>query len=115
MDGLNASKGLALSTSGDRLFVSDVDTPVEIDVGQGRIARRYPAPGARFLNDVAVDRGGRVYVSDSSAENSAIYRLDGGTLRRWIESPSVTRPNGLLAEENGLLIGNGDARLLRAA
>ena len=115
VEGLNAPKGLALNASGDRLFASDIDALVEIDAEQGRIVQRYPAEGARFLNDVAIDPQGRVYVSDSSAENSAVYRLEGDTLRRWLDGTQVARPNGLLATDNGLLIGNGDARLLRVA
>ena len=115
VEGLNGPKGLALNAAGDRLFVSDVDTLIEIDAEQGRVVQRYPAEGARFLNDVAVDPQGRVYVSDSSAENSAVYRLEGGELRRWLDGTQVTRPNGLLATDEGLLIGNGDARLLRVS
>jgi DNA-binding beta-propeller fold protein YncE len=51
--GLNAPKGLALV--GERLFVSDIDELVAVDTKTGKIAKRWPAAGAKFLNDVAAD------------------------------------------------------------
>ena len=53
--GLDAPTGLALH---DRtLYVADVDQLVEINAASGEIIKRYPANGATFLNDVAVDPG----------------------------------------------------------
>src|SRR5262245_28410939 len=51
--GLDAPKGLA--QAGDTLYVSDIDSLVAIDIKTGTIAKRYPAAGAKFLNDVAAD------------------------------------------------------------
>ncbi|MCB1909006.1 MAG: hypothetical protein KDH15_16690 [Rhodocyclaceae bacterium] len=89
--GLNAPKGMALV--GDRLFVSDVDVLVEIDVDKGTILKRYAAADARFLNDVAADADGRIYVSDMITNR--IYRLAEGRLESWLESPQLANPNGL--------------------
>ncbi len=111
--GLNAPKGMAVSAN--RLFVADIDALVEIDIERGQIVQRYPAAGARFLNDVAVDGAGQVYVSDSSPANSAVYRLDGPNLSLWVQGEALVEPNGLLAETAGLIVGTGDGRLLRVA
>ena len=51
--GLNAPKGIR--SSGGRLWVSDIDQLVGIDIQQGKIAERVAVPGAEFLNDVACD------------------------------------------------------------
>jgi len=53
--GLNAPKGLVMH--GDKLYVSDVDQLVEIDVNSGAVTNTYNAEGAQFLNDTAVDSG----------------------------------------------------------
>jgi hypothetical protein len=113
VDGLNAPKGLAIS--GDRLFAADIDTLVEIDIEGGEIVERYPAEGAVFLNDVAVDEQGNVYVSDTSEENSAVYRLSGGNLELWLKDEALSRPNGLLALPGLLVVGTAEGELLGVA
>ncbi len=98
--GLDAPKGMALR--GNLLYVSDIDQLVAIDINAGQVAARYPAPGAKFLNDVTVDRAGRVYVSDMM--DDAIYVLDQGKFAVWLKDPALASPNGLLAEANRLVV-----------
>jgi hypothetical protein len=57
--GLNGPKGLVMKGS-DKLYVSDIDQLVEIDVDKGVVSNRWKAEGAQFLNDTAVDGDGRV-------------------------------------------------------
>ena len=103
--GLNAPKGMALAHGS--LYVSDIDQLVQIDLQTGNIIQRYPAKGAKFLNDIAAGTNGAVYVSDSSAGNGGLYRLAEGRLERWMEPSGVTRPNGLLIRGNTLYAGDG--------
>jgi sugar lactone lactonase YvrE len=98
--GLNAPKGLALT--GGKLYVADIDELVEIDVAKGEVSNRYAAADAKFLNDVAADNQGRVYVSDMLT--NAIWRLDGATFEKWIDDPALLSPNGLLVEGDRLLV-----------
>jgi hypothetical protein len=58
--GLNAPKGMAIynNNSSSRLYVSDITDLVEIDIGSGKIIKRFNAPGSVFLNDVALDNQG---------------------------------------------------------
>jgi sugar lactone lactonase YvrE len=108
--GLDAPKGMAVR--GGSLFVSNIDELVEIDIKNDKIVRRYPAEGAQFLNDVAVDAKGNVYVSDSSNKNSVIYRLASDTLEVWASGKAISSPNGLLVDGGRLIVGNtGDAML----
>ena len=97
--GLNAPKGLALS--GGRLFVADIDTLVEIDPGRGEVVARYPIEGAGFLNDVAAHEG-RVLVSDSA--RSRIHVLEDGEVSLWLEDAALAGVNGLLPEDDRLLV-----------
>jgi len=98
--GLDAPKGLV--KSGGKLFVSDIDKLVEIDVASGKIAAKHEAPGAKFLNDTAVDSAGNVYVSDMIA--NVIWRLSGGKLEPWLSSDALINPNGLLVEGDQLVV-----------
>ncbi len=102
--GLNAPKGMAIYRG--RLYVSDIDRLVEIDLSSGGIVKNYPAPGAQFLNDVAVDEDGRVYVSDSSSGNSVIYRLEKGKMVPWLKDPRIKSPNGIFYRSGKLYVGS---------
>ena len=55
--GLNAPKGMVMN--GDKLYVSDVDQLVEVDVNKGEVSNRWKAEGSQFLNGTAVDSAGR--------------------------------------------------------
>lgn len=98
--GLNAPKGLALD--GGTLYVSDIDRLVAIDVEAGEIAGEWPAEGAQFLNDAAVDDAGRVFVSDMV--QSAIYVLEDDALSLWLAEAALQHPNGLKVEGDRLVV-----------
>jgi hypothetical protein len=98
--GLDAPKGLALA--GGKLYTADIDKLVEIDPASGQIFTKHEAPGAVFLNDIAVDAQGNVYVSDSSA--STIWRLAGGKFEKWIDDPALKFPNGLYVDGDKLIV-----------
>ncbi|HSG29088.1 MAG TPA: hypothetical protein VLA34_11455 [Candidatus Krumholzibacterium sp.] len=109
--GLNGPKGMGIH--GRTLYVADIDELVEIDIEGGRIRKRYPAREARFLNDVVTGADGTVYVSDSSRDHSAIYRLKGGSLEVWKESKLLGRPNGLAMRDGMLIVGVSSDGMLR--
>jgi len=99
--GLNGPKGLVMKGS-DKLYVSDIDQLVEIDVDKGVVSNRWKAEGAQFLNDTAVDGDGRVYVSDMLTDT--IYVLDNGSLSVFLQDKGLLHPNGLRVEGNTLLV-----------
>ncbi len=99
---LNAPKGMVIV--GDKLYVSDVDALVEIDVVAAKITQRYEAKGAKFLNDVTADAQKNIYVSDMFDDK--IYCLCDGKFAVWLSSAELTAPNGLLAEKNRLIVGS---------
>lgn len=98
--GFNGPKGLALANG--KLYVADIDELVEVNVGDGKIFKRYPAEGAKFLNDAAVDKNGNVYVSDTMTDT--IWRLSNGKFEAWLKDPKLENPNGLLVEGNQLRV-----------
>jgi sugar lactone lactonase YvrE len=103
--GLNAPKGMVIYND-SKLYVSDISDLVEIDIANGKIIKRYNAPGSAFLNDVASDNQGNIYVSDT--RTNSIYKLDtnlksnntSSLLQVWLQSPELNGPNGLLYVDN---------------
>jgi len=103
--GLNAPKGLA-SFQG-KLYVADLTELVVIDLKTAKVLEKISAPDAVFLNDVAVDAQGMVYVSDT--RKNRIYRLQHNKLNPWLEN--VEAANGLTFVGDQLYIGAGDKLL----
>ena len=98
--GLNAPKGLVQREN--LLYVSDINQLVSIDVDTGKIEGTWDAEGSKFLNDLAVDQSGNVYVSDMLTDS--IYRLEDDKLSLWLQDEALQHPNGLLIEGDRLLI-----------
>jgi hypothetical protein len=107
-EGLNSIKGMGIS--GDKLYVTEMTNVVEIALSTGKILKRYAVTGAQFLNDITVDsKTGIVYISDSGT--SKIWTLKKGVIDLFTEGSPLQGINGLLIENNQLLIGNGDGSL----
>jgi sugar lactone lactonase YvrE len=98
--GFNAPKGLALA--GGKLYAADIDVLVEIDTKDGKITNRFAAKDAKFLNDVAADAAGNVYVSDMAT--NTIWKLTGGKFEVWLQDAKLESPNGLLVEGKDLRV-----------
>ena len=100
--GLDAPKGLGLANG--VLYVADIDTLVEIDVASAKIVGRHRIEGAVFLNDVATDPEGRVYVSDT--KTNTIWVLENGSLKTWLKRDDLNGPNGLAVEGDALIVAS---------
>ncbi|HCE57412.1 MAG TPA: ATP-binding protein [Prolixibacteraceae bacterium] len=100
--GLNAPKGMAIFKG--KLYVSDIDQLVEIDIETGKVLKKYDAPGAVFLNDVTACMNGMIFVSDT--RTAKIHVLNDGKLTVWMEGEPLKSPNGLMAEGGKLLVGD---------
>jgi hypothetical protein len=99
--GFNAPKGMGIFNN--KLFVADIDRVAEIDIEKGTLVKFHNIPGARFLNDIAVDSQGNIYISDT--EGLKIYKIGPGGIELWLDDKILTAANGLFVEGNTLLIG----------
>lgn len=108
--GLDAPKGMGVYEG--KLYVTNIDEIVEIDIEQGAISNRYPLEGAKFANDIAINGEGVVYASGMST--GRVYSLKDGNAQVWLESDKLKSPNGLFTTENELMIGI-DGAVLKAA
>lgn len=100
--GFSAPKGLALANG--KLYVADIDALAEVDAKDGKVLKTYPAKDAKFLNDVAADSAGNIYVSDMAT--NTIWRLSGGTFNVWLSDAKLENPNGLLVEGENLRVAS---------
>ena len=102
ISGLDDPKGMAIFK--DKLYVGDLKNLVEIDLKKGSIIKKYTTVGTIFLNDVAVDANGVVYVTDSFANK--VFRLKNGKLELWIDGKGLDKPNGIYIDKDLILIAN---------
>lgn len=104
--GLNGPKGMG--TYNGKLYVADVKEMIVIDIKDAEIEARIPVADAVFLNDVAVDINGVVYVSDT--RTNKVHRMIDNKVEVYLEN--ITAANGLKTIGSTLVIGAGTKLLL---
>jgi len=108
---LHAPKGMGIS--GDTLYVADIDCV-------RRFVRTTGAPageicnfqGATFLNDIAVDQNGTLYVTDtglnpdfSPSGSDAVWRFTpAGQTERIVQGERLGQPNGIAFNDQDAFI-----------
>lgn len=131
--GLDAPKGMAISKG--KLYVTNIDELVEIDIASAQVSNTWKVEGAEFLNDVAAHNGtiyftdmntGKVHsyadgaiatVSEGHASingiavsaDGTIFGLDGSGLKKWNADGTATVINSNVTGGDGLVIlGDGN-------
>ncbi len=99
--GLDAPKGMGIYDN--KLFVTNIDEVVAIDLKNAKEVDRWNCEGAKFANDIAITENGHVFVS--GMQNGAIYRLANGKMTKWKAEKTFTKPNGLWTGEKYLFVG----------
>ncbi len=95
--GISSPKGLGLYDG--ILYVSDVDELVAISISKAKVIKKYLIEGATQLNDVAVGKDGKVYVTDMGT--GKIHILENGIITTW--KSGLNKPNGIFIEEDRIL------------
>lgn len=105
VSGLNAPKGMAIYKG--ILYVADLDVVHGIDTTTGKIVETVTVPKAVFLNDLAIDSKGIIYVSDT--RTNKIHRIKNKKSEIYLEN--ITSPNGLKFIDNTLYVLAGQQLL----
>jgi DNA-binding beta-propeller fold protein YncE len=101
VEGMSSPKGLGIYEG--KLYVSDVDEVIVIDISKGEIEERIVLEGAKMINDISIDSHGNVYVSDS--DDNSIFLISNGVVSKWL-SEGLNAPNGLLVDGERLLVAS---------
>ncbi|GAB1467604.1 hypothetical protein MASR2M64_02780 [Candidatus Cloacimonadota bacterium] len=101
--GLKAPRGIAIK--GNDLFVADLNQIRIIDIAKATITKSIPVEGAVLLNDIALDKVGLIYVTDTSANCVFIINSTNQAVNK-IVSPLFKAPNGIIYDmpRNQMLI-----------
>jgi sugar lactone lactonase YvrE len=110
VDSLNNPLGITIYK--DRLFTAERNAIAEIDLDEGKVIKRYPVPGSLFLNDIAIDNSGNIYVTDS--RKNVIWRYVNGQAEEWLSGDAVTDPNVLYVQGDRLFFGNSGDQSLKS-
>jgi DNA-binding beta-propeller fold protein YncE len=113
---LNAPKGLAVI--GKNIFVTDIDTVKAFDKENSKpvVLVDLSLMGAKFLNDLAWDGAGALYVSDTMANK--IFKIDlvqNYAVSVFKEGPGLGNPNGLFVNprsKNLMVVTWGSGQIL---
>lgn len=119
---LDAPKGMGIAKG--VLYVADITVVRKFDAKSGAPKGEIKIDGATFLNDVAVAKDGRVFVSDSGLKagekdfeptgSDAVYVIEKNKAKAVAKGAELGRPNGLLPADNGVwVVTFGAAELFR--
>ena len=101
ISGLNAPKGMGIYNG--KLYVTDIDRVAVININNKSIEQFFEFPEAKFLNDIAIDKSGAVYISDMMSNR--IYRIFENKPELWLDDKNLTDPNGLFIDKDKLFVG----------
>jgi len=105
VDSLNHPLGMTFYK--DKIYVAERGTVAIIDPGLGLLIKRLIFEGSLFLNDIAVDESGTIFISDT--RKNVIWKSEGDSFIPWLEGGQISGPNVLYIHDGELLIGNSNS------
>lgn len=108
-EGLDGPKGMALDGAG-LLWVSDINRLVALDAETGQLRESHVIGPARFLNDAARLPDGTIIVADSGT--GTIFSKTASGHSTWLKDDLLESANGLLPQEERLLVTTMEGSLL---
>ncbi len=100
---LNSPKGMALFD--EYLYVTEVDHISKIAIHTGEKVKSYPVEGAIFLNDIAVNDEGVLFITDS--RTGTIHKLEDEKVIVLLKSDLFPSPNGIFSVKDKIFVGTG--------
>lgn len=97
--GLNAPKGFDFADG--KMYVTDIDEVVIIDMASGKIEDRIPSIDPQFCNDLSIDWNKDVYFTDTNSD--LVLKLRKGEMSTLTKVEGF-KPNGILVEKDRILL-----------
>lgn len=105
IQGLNNPLGMTIYN--DKIYSAERNSIAIIDIENREIIDRIEIPESIFLNDIAIDKKGNIYISDS--RKNVIWKYDGTEVTKWLSEDVVPDPNVMYVHNNKLFVGcSGD-------
>ncbi|MDD7886384.1 hypothetical protein [Flavivirga sp. 57AJ16] len=101
LEGLSGPKGMGIFN--DKLYVTDIDRIIEVDIKTQKIINSYAVEGEPHLNDITVSTEGVVYASGSNT--NSMYVLKNGRVS-ILEMDTEGRLNGLLHQNEHIFFAD---------
>ena len=108
--GLNNPLGMCLHN--DKLYIVERMAVVIVKPKTGIIEDKIRIPASFFLNDIAIDNEGRIYVSDT--RKNTIWKYEDEELTEWLKGDEVSGPNALFFHDGKLIFGNSGDQYLKS-
>jgi hypothetical protein len=98
ISGLDAPKGMGIVNG--KLYVTNIDELVEIEIANSKISNRFKVEGAKFLNDLDTS-GDKVYFTDMNT--GKIHVFENGKFSVFAENQKNI--NGIRISDDGTVYG----------
>jgi len=105
------SNPLGMTIYKDKLYVAERKKIAEIDLEKGKVINRFDIPESLFLNDIAIDKSGDIYITDS--RKSVIWRYSNGKYEEWLSGKEIIDPNVIYYHKNQMVFGNSGDQCLK--
>ena len=102
--GLHAPKGMALYQT--ILIVADIDSLVFIEITRAALVKKISIPEAKGLNDVAIDKRGNIFVTDSKTKKIYMIGIAKLNVETYVEG--LDEPNGICVGDKTIYFVDGD-------
>ena len=115
IDDLKWIEGIATPTGmgflNGKIYVADQSQVHVIELESAKIIKTLSS-AAKTLNDISISKDGRVFVSDIST--GSIYTVQDDSVVLWTKSAEFPFPNGVLVQNNDLIVGDMGTALSRS-
>lgn len=102
VEGFDNPQGMGLYK--DKLYVADINRVVQVNTNTAKIENVFMVDNAKFFNDIAADSNGDMYISDCFGNK--IYKISENKIEVWLDSKTLSGPNGLLCTKEDVLVLN---------
>ncbi|WP_417387438.1 SMP-30/gluconolactonase/LRE family protein [Gimesia sp.] len=111
-DGLTLNHPLGSAIQNGTLYTADIDVVRTFDLATGKPGKAYPVEGSTFLNGIAVNKEGTIFVSNSRPE-FRVYKITAdGKVSLFVDGAPLNIPNGVAIDQDGNVVvvnvGNND-------
>ncbi|QDT89993.1 SMP-30/gluconolactonase/LRE family protein [Gimesia algae] len=111
-DGLTLNHPLGSAIHNGTLYTADINVVRTFDLATGKPGKAYPVEGSTFLNGIAVNKEGTIFVSNSRPEFRVYQITADGKVSLFVDGDPLNIPNGVAIDADGNVVvvnvGNND-------